>query len=163
MIRCCVATVVAGKWVAGNGTRCSQAAVRDRFGIDQARQHASDSVAAADLGRATLTSAAGEPFAERVKVSHVSDNLFNVLGVAPLLGRTITANDANAGMQAVISYELWQSHFAGTPDILGRTVRLNNTELDIVGVMPAGFAYPEPVSNRSARASSGAWPRRSAH
>ena len=82
--------------------------------------------------------------AERVKVSRVTPNLFPILGVSPARGRGIRAGDERAGAIAVISHELWRSHFGGAEDILERTVRLNGVEYAIVGVMPAGFAYPEP-------------------
>lgn len=128
------------KGAPANGGRLSRAEFQDY----RSRQRAFSGLAAADLGRATLTASAGEPFAERVKISHVSAEFFSVFGVAPVRGRTFVAGDANAGMQAVISHELWQSQFGGAANILERTVRLNGVELDIVGVMPAGFAYPEP-------------------
>ena len=86
----------------------------------------------------------GDALAERVKVSRVTPNLFSMLGVAPARGRGIRAGDERAGAMAVISHELWRSHFGGAEDVLDRTVRLNGVEYAIVGVMPAGFAYPEP-------------------
>ena len=107
-----------------NGGRLSRAELQDY----RSRQRAFDGLAAADLQRATLTSTAGEPFAERVKLSHVTDNLFTVLGVSPVRGRGFAASDADAGMLAVISHDLWQTHFGGAEDILDRTVRLNGVE-----------------------------------
>jgi predicted permease len=123
-----------------NGGRLSRAEFRDY----RERQRAFEVVAASDLGRMTLTSASGgEAFAERVKVSEVTASLLSVLGVTPERGRGIRMGD-DPGAIAVVSHELWQSHFGGAEDILGRTIRLNGTERAIVGVMPAGFAYPEP-------------------
>jgi putative ABC transport system permease protein len=123
-----------------NGGRLSRAEFLDY----QERQRAFEGIAASDLGRMTLTpTGGGEAFAERVKVSRVTANLFPILGVAPARGRGIHAGDEHAEPTAVVSDELWRSHFGGAEDILGRTVRLNGVEYAIVGVMPAGFAYPE--------------------
>jgi putative ABC transport system permease protein len=126
---------------ADNGGRLSRAEFRDYA----ERQRAFEALGASDLGRMTLTSAgAGEAFAERVKVSHVTPNLFPLLGVAPSRGRNIQAGDERAGPLVLISDELWRSHFGAAEDILTRTLRLNGVEYAVVGVMPAGFAYPEP-------------------
>ena len=122
-----------------NGGRLSRAEVRDYA----ERQRAFQGVAAGDLGRMTLTSAGAVGPAERVKVSRVTANLFAILGVAPARGRVLTARDDRGGMVAVVSHELWQSRFGGVEDILERTIRLNGVEYAIVGIMPAGFAYPE--------------------
>ena len=64
--------------------------------------------------------------------------------MTPERGRGIRPGDERAGAMAVVSHELWRSHFGAAEDILNRTVRLNGVEYAIVGVMPAGFAYPEP-------------------
>ncbi|HEX5473965.1 MAG TPA: ABC transporter permease [Vicinamibacterales bacterium] len=74
----------------------------------------------------------------------VSGSYFGVLGVSPLLGRTIDqADDAPAGgvngPVAVISYAFWQRHFAGAPDIVGRGLTLDRVAFTIVGVAPRGF------------------------
>jgi putative ABC transport system permease protein len=133
-----VRNVLAGDVV--NGGLLSRAEVRDY----RERQRAFEGIAASSLGRMTLTSAAGgDAYAERVKVSAVSADLFAILGVTPERGRGIRAGDERAGAIAVVSHELWRSHFGAAEDILNRTVRLNGVEYAIVGVMPAGFAYPE--------------------
>jgi predicted permease len=124
-----------------NGGRLSRGEFRDYA----ERQRAFEGFAAADLGRATLTSEGqGDALAERVKVSRVTPGLFQTFGVAPARGRGIREDDDPAAAIAVVSHELWQSRFAGAEDILSRTIRLNGVERSIVGVMPAGFGYPEP-------------------
>lgn len=123
-----------------NGGRLSRAEFRDY----QERQRAFEGIAASDLGRMTLTSASGTALADRVKVSGVTPNLFSILGVSPARGRGIQRGDEQAGPLAVVSHELWQSHFGGADDVLGRTLRLNGVDYGVVGVMPAGFGYPEP-------------------
>ena len=125
----------------GNGGRLSPAEFHDY----QERQRAFEGVAASDLGRMTLTSpGTRNAFADRVKVSRVTPNLFPVLGVVPARGRGIRTGDEHRGSIGVLSHELWQSQFGGAADVLDRTIRLNGMEHEIVGVMPAGFAYPEP-------------------
>jgi putative ABC transport system permease protein len=124
----------------GNGGMLSRAEFRDY----EERQRAFEGIAASDLGRMTLTSSGDrDAFAERVKVSHVTANLFPILGVSPERGRGTRAGDERGGPVAVVSHEVWRSRFGGGEDILERTIRLNGDEYDIIGVMPAGFAYPE--------------------
>jgi putative ABC transport system permease protein len=74
----------------------------------------------------------------------VTTNLFQLIGVQPLLGRNLTSDDEQQGRDqvAVISHNTWRERFASDPSILGKTVRLNGHNAEIVGVMPAGFHYP---------------------
>jgi putative ABC transport system permease protein len=124
----------------GDGDRFAQAEIVDI----RSRQRAFSAIGAAALGRMTLNGASdGDGFAERVKVSDVTAELFPVLGIKAALGRTFTAADIGAGRLAVISDTLWRSRFAAAPDVIGRTIRLNGQPFTIIGVMPAGFAYPE--------------------
>jgi putative ABC transport system permease protein len=76
-----------------------------------------------------------------------SGNLFQVLGTAPMLGRTFTPSDDAQGAPetAVISYGLWQRVFAGDPGIAGRSVLLAGKPTTIVGVMPRAFHYPTGI------------------
>ena len=82
---------------------------------------------------------------ERVEGTICSWSLFPVLGVQPMLGRPFTAEEDKHGARpvAVISYGLWQRRFDGSRDVLHRQIRLDSENYDIVGVMPASFAYPE--------------------
>jgi putative ABC transport system permease protein len=125
---------------AGDGERLSRAEMRDIL----ARQRAFSSLGAAALGRMTLDAAGGGAFAERIKVSDVTPEVFAALGIPAALGRTFTAADAGAGRLAVIGDGLWRARFGASPDVVGRTVPLNGQAFTIIGVMPAGFAYPEP-------------------
>lgn len=71
-----------------------------------------------------------------------SGNFHSALGVRAQLGRTLTPDDDRAGapVVGVISHRLWQQRFAGSPDVLGRTLRLNKVLVTIVGVTPPEFA-----------------------
>ena len=79
----------------------------------------------------------------RVETEVVSAGFFELIGVRPALGRAFTADeDAVPGAKAVaiISDKLWRERFAGAPDVLQRTIVLNDVTSAIVGVMPARFA-----------------------
>ena len=77
----------------------------------------------------------------------VSAELFDVLGAAPMMGRTFKAGDDVAGAErtTVISHALWQD-LGGDPSIVGRQVRLGGITRTVVGVMPAGFWFPSPTT-----------------
>lgn len=78
----------------------------------------------------------GEP--QRFIGLRVSANFFDVLGVAPLQGRSFTVADDHSGAERVVllSHRLWQGQFGGTADALGRTVLLNGESHTVIGVMP---------------------------
>jgi predicted permease len=81
--------------------------------------------------------------AERIDVELVSGNTFHVLGVTPILGRPITAEDDRtpaAHPVTVLSYSYWQRRFAGSAAVLNQVVTINRTPFTIVGVAPRGFA-----------------------
>jgi predicted permease len=82
---------------------------------------------------------------ENVSAQAVSGNYYRVLGVRPLLGRTITEDDDRAGISypAVLSYAFWQRAFAGRRDVLGQSVHLRGIPFTIVGVTPRGFNHLE--------------------
>jgi predicted permease len=72
----------------------------------------------------------------------VSGSYFSVLGLQPALGRLLGPQDDRVDGQAesvVLSYAYWQSAFAGDPDVVGRTLLVDDQRLTIVGVAPRGF------------------------
>ncbi len=89
---------------------------------------------------ANLTSG-GEP--EEIPSQIATPNLFNVLGVNPIMGRTFTEDDGKPGAARVValSFGLWQRRFGGDPQIIGRKLILNGNETTVVGVMPADFNW----------------------
>jgi predicted permease len=86
--------------------------------------------------------AGGQP--ERVGAAQVESSFFHTLETAPLLGREFSDADQEPGNGNVIilNYALWQSLFAGAPDVLNHNVTLDDKTYRIVGVMPPGFGYP---------------------
>jgi putative ABC transport system permease protein len=94
--------------------------------------------------RAWNLTGSGDPM--RIEGEAVSASFFSVLGVEPVLGRTFTdeENQAGAARVAILGHGLWSDRFGGDPAIVGRTILLDDTPHRIVGVMPAGFAFPDP-------------------
>ncbi|CAN5390979.1 ABC transporter permease [soil metagenome] len=90
-----------------------------------------------------LTGDGGEP--ERIEGHVVSANLFDLIGARPVIGRGfMRGEDApEAERVALLSHALWQRRFAGKAEAVGQTIRLNGYDHTIVGVMPAGFKFPE--------------------
>jgi hypothetical protein len=80
----------------------------------------------------------------RLRAAAVTPEMFDVLKVAPHIGRTFTNEDVTSGSfhLAVISHQLWQTHFNSAADILGRQVILNRQTFVVLGVMPRGFEIP---------------------
>jgi putative ABC transport system permease protein len=80
---------------------------------------------------------------EEVPVQFASPQLFRVLGVEPILGRGMIADDGKAGAPsiAVLGYSLWQRRFGGDPQIVGKPIMLNGSPFTVVGVMPANFQW----------------------
>jgi len=76
-----------------------------------------------------------------------SAELFDVLGTAPMLGRTFKAGDDAPGAEpaTVLSYSLWQE-LGADRSIIGKPVRLGGASRTVVGVMPAGFWFPSPLT-----------------
>ncbi|MDQ3139072.1 MAG: ABC transporter permease [Gemmatimonadota bacterium] len=80
---------------------------------------------------------------EQVLAGYVSPQFFRLVGQSPRLGRSFLPEEERAGVPvAVISDALWRRRFGGAADAVGRTMRLGDAVVEIIGVMPTGFAYP---------------------
>jgi hypothetical protein len=135
------------------------------------RNRAFDSIAAYDVRAGfTVTTPSGP---QGVPGLRVTSGFFSVLGVTPVLGRDFLSNEEgpSAPPTVVLSYSAWQMRFAGSPDVLGRTVTLQSPWLGgaephvVIGVLPPDFHFalaehaefwatirgPQPAGNRSAR------------
>ena len=82
---------------------------------------------------------------ELVKGSMTTPSFFPLFGVAPILGRGLQASDARPGSDhvVVLGYGLWQRYFAADRAIVGRDIRLNGEQYNVVGVMPPDFSADE--------------------
>jgi predicted permease len=84
---------------------------------------------------------------EMVSGELVSGNYFPLLGIRPLLGRLFYTEDTlhtGANPFVVLSYAYWMNHFGGDRHVIGRTIRVNNYPLTVVGVIRPGFDGLEP-------------------
>ena len=89
-----------------------------------------------------FVSLTGSARPERVYGALTSADYFEVLGVRPILGRSLLdtkANERAGAAEAVLGYNLWQNHFAGDPAIVGKTIQINLHPYTVVGVAPKGF------------------------
>ena len=91
-------------------------------------------------------SGSGDP--ERVQGTMVTNGLFELLRVQPVMGRTFTPEDLLPGNSrvAIISHSLWQRRFGSDPEMIGKPIIINEESCSIVGVMPPGFSHPCPWS-----------------
>ncbi len=133
------------QWVGFDKTWLSNQEVVDY----RAQSQTMTAVAAWTTAQQNLTGD-GDPL--RVGVGLVTANTFEVLGAAPMMGRTIRPEeDVPQGPPvAVLGYRLWQARFGADAGIVGRKVLLNDVPVEIVGVMPAGFRLPTDFTEDAA-------------
>ena len=81
---------------------------------------------------------------EPVKGAEISASAFRITGVPPLLGRHLVEADEHPGAPdvVVLGHGVWQARYGGDPNVIGQTVRLGDAVYTVVGVMPAGYAFP---------------------
>jgi putative ABC transport system permease protein len=102
-----------------------------------------DSISAYTMQFTTMSeSAALEP--QRIMVCACSGNVFRTLGVTPILGRPFRPEDDRFGAvrTVVISEELWRRRFGGAADIVGRKIRLNDNDYEVIGVVSRAVRFP---------------------
>lgn len=110
--------------------------------VDVANSGVFERVAAFEPVSRNLT---GSDEPERVAAAKVSTDFFNLLGVEPMLGRTIAPNEQGPNGERVlmISHGLWQRRFGADKAVLGQTVALDDEPFTIIGVMPQQFRFDE--------------------
>ena len=93
---------------------------------------------------ATVVDGDGDP--ERIPAAQVTSNLFTMLRSPALLGRTLVAEDdlPTSNSVVVLGHSVWQRRFGADEGIVGRTITLSGLAREVVGVMPAGFGFPNP-------------------
>ncbi len=107
-----------------------------------------DEVAVWDQNQVNLT---GDAEPERVAAGLVSANLFSTFGVSPMIGRWFTRAEtrANGPNVAILGEALWRRRYGADPSIVGRTILVNGTSTEVVGVMPPDFVLPTDFANPS--------------
>jgi predicted permease len=81
---------------------------------------------------------------QRYTGAYITDDLFKIIGVSPVLGRDFTAEDNKAGAAktAILGDKIWRRDFNADPNIVGQSVTINGKAATIIGVMPPGFEFP---------------------
>src|SRR5436309_6528987 len=109
--------------------------------LDWQKQASAFTGMAAMVERSFNLTGVGEP--ERLDGRRVSANLFELLGVPAVLGRTFVPDDDRPGTHVVLlSYSLWQRRFGSDPSVLGRALTLYGESYTVVGVMPRLVQLP---------------------
>ena len=106
----------------------------------QKQSRSFESMGAAEYWTPNLTATQN---AEKLWALHITSDVLPMLGVQPILGRVFLPEEQQRGKEheVVISYPLWQSHFASNSEVIGKPMTLNGEVYTIVGVMPRGFKF----------------------
>jgi len=88
----------------------------------------------------------GDP--KHVQAVMVANNFFHMMGVNPLLGRTFRPEEhaKGAALVSMLTYAFWQREFGGDPNVVGRTIEMNNKAVTIIGVLPQSFDFASVFS-----------------
>jgi putative ABC transport system permease protein len=109
--------------------------------LDWQKQAGAFTGMAAMVERSFNLTGVGEP--ERLDGRRVSANLFDLLGVRTVLGRTFVPDDDRPGSHVVLlSYSLWQRRFGSDPSVIGRALALNGESYTVIGIMPRFVQLP---------------------
>ncbi|HSA56405.1 MAG TPA: ABC transporter permease [Gemmatimonadaceae bacterium] len=100
-------------------------------------------------GEVAITGGGDAP--ESVNAVAMTANLLPVLGMAPLHGRTFTAEEDVPGGPAVamLGYDLWQRRYGGDASLVGRTIEIDGSPVQVVGILPPAFRFPIEFQSRS--------------
>jgi putative ABC transport system permease protein len=100
-------------------------------------------VAGYEMRQANLTGS-GRP--ERVRTLAVTPEFFDALALRPALGRAFAESDAqqNSPVVGILTHALWQTRFGADPAIVGRQAQVDGKPMEVVGVMPSYFSFPDP-------------------
>ena len=106
----------------------------------KAQSRSFDNMGAAEYWTPDLT---GSDLPEKLWALRVSADLLPLLGIPPALGRFFTPGEDQPGheLEVILGYSLWQRHFGGDRNVLGRRMQLDKNTYTVVGVMPAGFRF----------------------
>jgi len=82
---------------------------------------------------------------DRIKVAHVSEDFFSVMGVQPLIGRSFVPEERQFGAAstALVSYSVWKTRLHQVRDLSAAKVLVSNLPVAVIGVLPPGFTFPD--------------------
>jgi len=108
----------------------------------RSRQTTLEGLAAYDNGTLVLS---GDGRPERFNGAFLTANALDQIRVKPMLGRGFLPGEDAPGAEPVVllGYGVWKSRYGGDPGVVGRRVRINSAPGTIIGVMPAGFGFPD--------------------
>jgi putative ABC transport system permease protein len=135
-------------WETNPAKRWTQATVAPANLFDWQKQNESFEQIAAYMGSdkkgpgITGVQLTGGAEPERVEALYVTGNLFSVLGVEAMLGRTLNEEETWDKRVVVLSYGLWRRRFGADPNIIGQTISLSGRNREVVGVMGPEFYFP---------------------
>jgi putative ABC transport system permease protein len=127
-------------WEVSPGGRRQNTTSRTNFRAWRDQSTSYEHMAAFSDQRLNLT---GDGDPEELSVQLATPEIFKVLGVDPILGRTLLPEDAEEGKPpvAVLSYALWQRRFGGQAGVIGQPITLNGIKFSVAGVMPPNFQF----------------------
>jgi predicted permease len=100
-----------------------------------------------DIGafRGSDYTVASADVAQRLRGTRVTPSVFRLLRVSPVMGHFFSDADADEGAQPVVvlAHSLWRERFGGDPAVIGTPLTIDGVDHEIIGVAPAGFAFPE--------------------
>jgi predicted permease len=107
----------------------------------RSQAHSFEDMSAYGFGRYTLT---GRGQAESIRIVGATYGFFSILHAEPFLGRVFMETEDQPGREheVLLSYDLWRTHFAGDPAIVGKNIQLNGEPYAVIGVMRPGFGFP---------------------
>ena len=113
-------------------------------GAIEALQQQSETMDVAAFTADSQFNLSGQGEAARLVGSHVSSNLFTLLGAPAKIGRTFEGGEDRPARDGVVilSHALWQSKFGSDPNVIGRPIALDGMTREVIGVMPAEFRFP---------------------
>jgi len=109
----------------------------------KSQNHTLEGLEAMNTDQGVISEADNPP--ERFRMAKVTPGLFTLFKTPPFAGRGFTPADGKPGAEAVVllGHGVWQKRYAGNPEVIGRAVRVNGKPATIIGVMPAGFKFPD--------------------
>jgi len=108
------------------------------------------SVEAWAIARSETANLVGEGDPLRIQQTEVSPDFFSLFGARPALGRLFLDDDFGGSNVAVLDHGTWERVFGSDPDIVGRTIRVNDAPVQVVGVLAESFHSPESIHYREA-------------